>query len=435
MFNLHAEITKFFEQHIRLSKEIRNNLKSYKDTNIDRMKSGLDQLGYPHPTDIKNQGGYAMFTTNQHPENDYDIDIAIIFRKDDLPSSPLDARKRIEEAMLLGGGNFAKPPKARTNAVTIWYQEGHHVDLAIHRTNEYEIIEHAGTEWNKRDPQDITEWFTDSVSRQSPSKDNGATVQSGQMRRIVRYLKYFSKSRISWSLPGGLILSTLVDECYQPDIHRDDLSFYNTLTTIKSRLDNNLEVRNPVDYPNFLTYKKEYKNQVKRLLLRIDLILNKLNVLFSQECTFQNGMTAWYWVFRHDYWKIDLTTKSIQEIENKRNISTEQFGDLKITARLSDKENGKLKDYYPERGGHRLPYGIWIKFNLKSNIPNLQDFEVQWIVENFGDEAHEYEDLTHESNGFVNWEHTKYRGSHFMICQIVRNNQILARRIHIVKIK
>jgi hypothetical protein len=35
-------------------------------------------------------------------------------------------------------------------------------------------------------------------------------VDDKQLRRVVRWLKMFSKSRSSWKLPGGLIISALV---------------------------------------------------------------------------------------------------------------------------------------------------------------------------------------------------------------------------------
>ena len=118
--------------------------------------------------------------------------VAVIFEKDDLPETPYLARKRIQEAMIEAGGNFSKEPECRTNAVTIWYKDGYHIDFAIHRQyfdNFYdEIIEHAGTEWTKRNPSDITNWFDERVNSKSPKKENGAEVDNGQLRRIVQLI-------------------------------------------------------------------------------------------------------------------------------------------------------------------------------------------------------------------------------------------------------
>ena len=266
------------------SAEQRKELAGYRDTNIERLKAGLEKLDYSLPQRICNQGSYATFTVNQHPEKEYDIDIAIIFSEEDISVDPLDARKRIESAMIEGGGNFKRPPEARTNAVTVWYEEGHHVDLAIHRTKEDEIageiLEHAGVEWTKRDPMAITEWFNGFVRTNSPSKAIGATVADGQFRRVVQLIKMFVKSRSSWSLPGGLYISVLSSECYYPDLYRDDVALYETMKAIQQRLTNIVDVYNPVDQSSKLNYKNEYTNQIIRLREKLEKGLEWLENVF-----------------------------------------------------------------------------------------------------------------------------------------------------------
>jgi cyclic GMP-AMP synthase DncV-like protein len=74
-----------------------------------------------------------MHTLNRHPDNEYDIDTAVIFAEESLPADPLAARKRVAEALNLSGAPFSRDPEARTNAVTVWYAAGHHVDLAVYR--------------------------------------------------------------------------------------------------------------------------------------------------------------------------------------------------------------------------------------------------------------------------------------------------------------
>jgi hypothetical protein len=307
MFDLHSEIYKFYRDRVRLTSEQRSELAGYRNTNYERLKTGLDKLEYPRPVRKCDQGSYAMHTTNQHPENEYDIDSAIIFDKDDLPSSPLDARRRIESAMKEGGGNFSQPPEARTNAVTVWYQEGYHVDLAIHRRYfdglGNEIIEHAGVEWTQRDPMDITNWFNNLVVSLSPSKDNGATVASGQMRRIVQLLKMFAKSRKSWNLPSGLVISTLVGkECYRPNYYSDEKALYETIISLHNRLQASIEVKNPVDDTQLFTYKSEYTNQVINLRDQLKTSLDWLEPLLSSDCDKESAVKVWKQFFRHEYW-------------------------------------------------------------------------------------------------------------------------------------
>jgi hypothetical protein len=183
--------------------------------------------------------GYAMHTLNQSDE--YDIDVAVIFRKSDLPEDPLKARQRVCDALQKKCTNFSKDPEARTNAVTVWYQDGYHIDFAIYRTWEefngfrmVSYIEHASTTWMTRDPAEINDWFAKVVADKSPSANNLLSysppkVAAGQLRRIVRFLKRFCRSRSSYCLPGGMITSALIAETYVSDRDRDDVALYRTI--------------------------------------------------------------------------------------------------------------------------------------------------------------------------------------------------------------
>ena len=313
MFSAHDHFSRFYRKHIHLSTDNQKDLAGYRDKNVERLHKGLTKLEYSTPCKTRNQGSYAMSTMVQHPDNDYDIDVSVIFDEQDLPSSPLQARQRVLEGVLAGGGNFSfkKPPKRRTNAVTVWYAEGYHVDLAVHRRRIDEfgnvITEHAGTGWSKRDPMDITNWFMDDVKSKSPKKENGASVDDCQMRRIIQYLKMFAKSRPSWNMPGGLLISVLVSECYRPDATSDDYALYWTMKAIQQRIYITEAVYNPVEPTLQLTYKNEYCNQVKEFGEHLKIALEWLAPLFDYDCDELKACKAWKKVFAHDYWDASIT--------------------------------------------------------------------------------------------------------------------------------
>ena len=306
MYNIHAEMYTFYDKWVRLSRDKQNELTEYRETNLKRLKEGLTRLGYALPERICGQGSYAMYTMVQHTDNDYDIDTALIFTSENLPSSPLKARQRVLAGIEEGGGNFKQPPEARTNAVTVWYQDGHHIDLPVYRSfhDEFggEILEHAGSVWCRRDPQEITNWFKDQVASKSPVRDLGATVQEGQMRRIVQLLKMFAKSRPTWGLPGGLLISVLVSECYVADWQCDNSALYNTMTAIRNRIQWNTEILNPVDHSLKLTDKDEHVCQVIRFEEGLDQALDWLNCLCDHNCDELAAFKAWNKVFQHNYW-------------------------------------------------------------------------------------------------------------------------------------
>ncbi len=446
MYDICADLQSFYDKHVRLGTKRREQLAGYRDLNITRLKDGLDDLAketgrpHPHPYDWKNQGGYAMHTLNQDPnnDNDYDIDVALIFHRDDIPEDPLKARQRVCDALCKRCTNFTKEPESRTNAVTVWYAEGYHIDFAIYRTyiDNFGVkhIEHASTKWNRRDPMEINNWFTERVSTLSP-KPNPIVgyypqVADGQMRRIVRFLKWFCRSRTSWSLPGGMIVSALVAEpgIYKANSDRDDIALYNTMVSLRDRLKVSCQVYNPVDPSQELTGKTEVLNQVTRLRDNLDTAISKLEVLFDQSnCTRDKARSAWDWVFNHEFWaKKDTTFTDVSAVARYS---------VTIRCDLAKYENGPTYKQYLS-GSSILPKGVALKFSvLSTNVP--PPYTVRWIVNNEGDEASEEKQLHWESSdsGTIRWTSTAYKGTHRMICRIEKEGQVIAQAIHIVKIK
>jgi hypothetical protein len=351
MFEMHKELNQFYQDHVRLGEE-RKTLAKHRDINLERLHEGLEQLGYPSNFEHRNQGSYAMHTINQQPNKDYDIDVAVIFDKEDLPENALDAKKRMEASMQEAGGNFSQPPEAKTNAVRVYYSEGHHVDMAIYRkcTDEYGnlIHEHAGSEWTVRDPMEITNWFNDIVRKCSPSNDVGMTVEENQMRRIVRWLKVFAKSREHWDLPGGLIISVLVAECYKPNFTRDDISLYETMVSIRDRLKLNEDVWNPVYTDQILSDRPVDQGRIKRFRDKLDTAISKLAALHESECKEDQARQAWYWVFQNKFWSTDDTSES-QDALGKR------LGEAALKGSIFVNSGGRVFTEKPEGTSIQAP--------------------------------------------------------------------------------
>ena len=89
MVDLSKEFEDFYSNHVVLSRKDQNELRKKKNTNIKRLKSGLIEYNKENGTsysvaDILVQGSMAMYTVVQNDNKDYDIDVAIIFDKDNL---------------------------------------------------------------------------------------------------------------------------------------------------------------------------------------------------------------------------------------------------------------------------------------------------------------------------------------------------------------
>ena len=461
MFDLHDAMNQFYRDYVRLDSDERKELAGYRDTNLERLKSGLDKLGEEHDTTYayyqyyRNQGSYAMFTLNQHPDNEYDIDIAIVFKKDDLPSSALNARKRIADAFKKVAGNFSQEPEARSNAVTVWYAEGYHIDFAVYRTYEdmfsNTIIEHAGPEWTERDPMEFTNWFINTVNQSSPSKEDGATVDDDQLRRIVQLLKAFAKSRSSWKLPGGLIISVLVDERYQPDCDRDDVALYNTMVAIRNRLALNTEVYSPISTSESLTNKEKYEKQVGRFRDKLDSAINKLAPVFKDDCTKEDAMSAWNSVFNHPFWAdaVEEESEDDSEIDERAVVSSDiakpELGRASHQEPMPwafDKKHGariyaytylgkKIKLSGLKSDGRTIKNGLDLKYVVKTNVRG--SYQIFWQVVNTGSHAESDGGRrgkiieSNDPNLLVHWEESLYTGKHWIECFIVKDGICVAR--------
>jgi hypothetical protein len=182
-----------------------------------------------------------------------DIDDGVVFSREALKGSRGGDRtandaKEMVRAAVASTCTFKTPPEVRGNCVRIYYANGFHVDMPVYRKYEesgitYKELASTGT-WKVSAPEDITTWFNGQVVAKSPDDTNGR-----QMRRIVRLLKAWTKSRASWSMPSGFILSVLVDEQYylnQTWKDRDDLALLSVMRAIRTRLLSHERVYRPV---------------------------------------------------------------------------------------------------------------------------------------------------------------------------------------------
>ncbi|MGF7058632.1 nucleotide-binding domain-containing protein [Brassicibacter mesophilus] len=436
MYNLGDEFLEFHNEKVKLSHSEKQKLRNFKKLNLDRLEAGLNEINEEKNKSYKivksyEQGSVAMNTVTQNDNNEYDIDIAVIFEKDNIPSIPLDARKLVADALKRKCTNFAEEPTARTNAVTVWYKDGYHVDFAVYR--QYEdywentIREHGGVSWIERDPTAITEWFNNAVKDKSPKVEFGATVEAGQMKRIVRLLKMFCKSRLSWSLPGGLIISVLVEECYKSDYHRDDVAFYDTIKAIYNRLQWSLDVYNPIHTNLLLNDKDEHTNKIKRLKEKLEDKLECLDVLFEYDCTEKKAKKAWKKFFKHDYWTYE------EAIEKSSNNARRDFAYgtyyLDVDVAVYFQKNGRVPIWGLDYKRNYIMKKKWVRFVAEHNIP--YPYSIKWEVYNTGDEAEEKNDMYHVTEGtnLTQWESTAYRGSHELICSVLKDGIVVARKV------
>ncbi len=424
MYDLSSKFNTFYRDYVVLPQTEKTRLYELKDLNISRLNSGIAEYNEEKKTNYKMidnavQGSVAMSTVTQNDNKEYDIDVAVIFDKDNIPSYPTSAKNMVCDSLKKKCKQFKAEPEARTNAVRLEYVEGYHVDFAVYRYSKdddgNDYYEHCGSEWRQRDPWAINEWF------------NGAVSEKGEnLRKIVRLLKMFNKSRDGWLMPAGIVTSVLCDEQFIDD-DRLDVSFYETICAIRDRLKDDKDVKNPVDDSISLLFTKKDEQKVKNLHSRLTTYISKLDILFDDECTEDDAISAWNDFFQHSYWDSMVKEALVEYASMSKSISSEYDVDIQVVVEF-DYMCIPLEDY---RG--RLPKEKKLRFTA---LPKFYGYDkVEWVVSNSGDEAEDENDIFHSQEGISVEETTKYRGKHKMTCNIYKYGRIVCSKDVFITIK
>ncbi|MGG1940426.1 cyclic GMP-AMP synthase DncV-like nucleotidyltransferase [Paenibacillus polymyxa] len=445
MYNLQSKFNTFYQTKVVLPKDKKNALFNKKNINVERLKEGLKEYNEENGTDYKLaetpivQGSVAMSTVVQNEDNDYDIDVAIVFDKSNLPDETTATKKIIVNALKRKCTGFKTPPEAKTNCVRIVYEENYHIDFAIYRryvdeNGDYRY-DHCGSEWRERDPRSITKWFL----AQNKEKDY-------YLREIVRLMKMFSKSRTGWvNMPAGLIQSVLADEKYQ-SYERIDERFYHTMVAIRDRLVEDKEVYNPTDTTKSLKLVRSDSVKMDNLYNRLNGKLSKLDVLFESDCTYNQAIEAWEEFFNHSYWTDQKQEEQVASSYTQLSVSQVYFNyreteeyignlfpvnlkyklELDCVVSKDDKKVGWLHIMMQQR--QLLLPGNVLNFRAKSDIP--EPYQVYWKVKNRGEYAKQNDCIRGEivqTDSLYHVEPTSFKGDHYVECYIIKSGECVAR--------
>ena len=441
MYDLSRELKDFYEQCVLLPSDCQQELREKRDLNLGRLKSGLEEYNKEHKTSYKiavflTQGSMAMHTSVQNADNDYDIDVAVIFDKRVLGEiGPRAARNIVADALKRKCNQLKKDPEVKTNCVRIEYSSGYHVDFAVYRRiendNDY-IYEHAGSEWTLRNPQAINTWFADEVSK-----------FGDDLRKVIRLSKVFCKSRSFWvNMAAGLIQTVVCDETYTK-YDRLDETFYHTMVAVRDRLNETIEVYNPTNTSISLLQTLEHREKVENWRNRLNDQLHKLSVLFEPECTYAKAKEAWFNFFNHSFWLKESRTNvesSLYTLKSKTFKDTEQFIEddyifneqygMTISCIISRDgfRPASIKEFLQKCSGH-LPHGFSIDCEMIDTDAPSYD-KILWKVRNVGSLAEEKDMIRGQirDRGKKIHEHSDFYGPHYIECYLVKGNRCIATR-------
>ena len=295
MYNCHKEITKFHDDEVNLNLSQQDSMRNKRNANRRKLENGLRENASPKYVKVKSQGSYAMRTMVQAPNNDYDIDDGVYFKRSDLVGSggadkaALAVRQMVCDAVQ--DSSLKKTPYVRKHCVRVEYNDGTHIDIPAYRLDDNEENpELASTDWVRSDAQDVTEWFKD---------QRRSCADGDQLLRLVRLVKAFARSRESWkgSILGGFGITVLVCECYSSYSGRDDAALYYTLQKMCNRLRVTLQIEHPVTHGTFIADYDDSK--AKKFRDELCEKFEELAKLFDDDC--EEAMKCWNKFFNTDF--------------------------------------------------------------------------------------------------------------------------------------
>lgn len=303
MHDFSKKITKFHDSHVTLTTALRNDMKSRRDANRDRIISGLADADKPSVVEWINQGGYAQQTMTQPPEGDeesrYDIDMGAVFEGEDS-KTPITTKNWVRDAIAAKAANMKNDPVSKPKCVRVVYADGYQCDFPVFRTapatNEgYELA--AGDSWIASDPKSMNSWIDERVSTLSP---DGQGVS--QLRQIIRLTKYFSKVKSfkkALKYPSGLLATAIAIECYVESDGRIDHAFRETLRAISNR-----SKYSPVFANGIQISDNKDLDRIGRLIDSANDAVSTLDGLDSDNTDDEEATKAWKKVFQHSFFNV-----------------------------------------------------------------------------------------------------------------------------------
>ena len=335
MYDFSSKILKFHDDCVTLARALQDKMRERRDTNLDRIKDGLDEMKKPKVVESIAQGGYKQHTMTQPPEADpesrYDIDLGIVFEENEVAGART-TRHWVCDAIARKATGMKNEPEAKKKCVRIVYEGGYQCDFPVFRRSGaegnylYELS--SGDDWYESDPRSMNAWVAEEISRLSPESSG-----NHQLRRIIRLGKFYAKThaaRLSKKFPGGLLMTALLIDAYVSVKDRDDESFRETLRGISGRS------KFASVYANGVVISDDKDTgRIGRLIHEAGKSVAELDELDDVDCTSEDAQKAWRKVFRHKFFGESAATTS----QIHTNLSGEEK-DKRIDATIAARKQG-----------------------------------------------------------------------------------------------
>lgn len=410
-------------------------------TRIDSLKARVDTIittleSFEEYADIlietSPQGSWAHRTIIKPAGNGgFDADL-VAFMKPHKEWTPADYIENLY-TQFKAHGTYASKVSRKTRCVTIQYANEFSIDVVpcirkvgFWETTEWILNRSENTE-EQANPDGLSDWF---------KKQNGY-VGKNYLIKVVRLLKYLRDIKQTFSAKS-VLLTTLVgervtswDESLILDSEFSDLP--TTLRIIIKRLDTYLqenpdmpEVSNPSlsaesftrhwdqdKYSNFRDCIHRYSEWIEDAYVEEDR---------------DESILKWRRVFGDDFAKsvnLEKSANALAIVQNEDLSHVEPLkwpilpvGNMEVIATLHTEKEGKYKGTY-RSNGPALKSGTWLHFCSQHSFTD--SVSIKWQVVNTGVAARLAQQLRGQvsQSGQDVWEHTQYKGSHWVECYAV----------------
>jgi Second Messenger Oligonucleotide or Dinucleotide Synthetase domain len=198
------------------------------------------ELG-PYVRDKIPQGSWAHRTIiNPVGGNEFDADFMLLLEENpDWSASPKTYREQVYAALHRHSVYGDMPHSRKCRCVRLTYANSCHVDIVAYLklSDGRQVIVHGdNNEWEDTDPEGFTAWMRE--------KDQ---IADGNLRRVIRLMKYLRDHKNSFTGTRSVILTTLLGEQVSATKKLFDTGYYNSTPTalvhIVSDLDSWLQAR------------------------------------------------------------------------------------------------------------------------------------------------------------------------------------------------
>lgn len=393
------------------------------------------------------QGSYAHKTIIK-PVNGHEFDADVLLYVHEQPDwEPKDYIANLYAAFC-GSATYKEMVRRRTRCVVIDYANEFHIDIVpyLERSGAHYITNRHKNRFELTNPEGFNEWL-DARNRDA----------SNHLVEVIRLVKYLRDSKGTFSIKS-VILTTLLGGHVNQAHLLGDLNYYADMPTTLLRVITSLDAylqANPVmptiadpsgtgenfsdrwdqdGYSNF-------RDKIHYYAAKIDAACHE-----SDKAT---CIKLWQDVFGEDFAEppatqtkpklasLDYIPPTEQFLDRDFNITTTPTRhNVRIVGRIA-KKAGFRHGLLSSRG-NKVGKGRELRFSIAHcDVP--EPYDVYWKVRNSGEEANQVDQLrgeiTKDTGNRTRTESTKYHGSHYVECYVVKDGTCVASDRQLVYVK